>query len=108
MWYTKLMIISLIVGIILGAVSVFFILQNVVPVTVTFLAWHLNGSLSLVLLAAMATGVLITLLMLLPSFIKDDMYVSVLKKQKKELEDELAAHKQAAIQNPTPPTHTVL
>lgn len=100
------MIISLIVGIVLGVVSVFFILQNVAPVTVTFMTWHFNGSLALVLFAAMASGVLITLLMLLPSFIKDDVYLSVLKKQKKELEDELAQHKQAATQ--TSATQTVL
>lgn len=98
------MIISLIIGVILGAVSVFFILQNVAPVTVTFLAWHVHGSLAVVLLAAMASGVLVTLLLLLPSFIKDDLYLSVLIKQKQELEDELARHTHI----PPPPSTPIL
>lgn len=84
------MIFFLLVGIMLGAVSVIFILQNSVPITVTFFAWQISGSLSLVLFSAVMTGVAVALLVLLPSFIKDDMYLSVIKKQKRELEEELA------------------
>ena len=84
------MIFFLVVGIILGAVSVMFILQNAMPITVTFLAWHFSGSLSLVLFAAVISGIVITLLVLLPSFIADDAHVAVLKNQKRELERELA------------------
>ncbi|MBY0294353.1 LapA family protein [Patescibacteria group bacterium] len=84
------MIFFLLVGVVLGAVSVVFILQNSVPITVTFFAWQISGSLSLVLFSAVMTGVAVALLVLLPSFIKDDMYLSVIKKQKRELEEELA------------------
>jgi uncharacterized integral membrane protein len=84
------MIFFLLVGIMLGAVSVVFILQNSVPITVTFFAWQISGSLSLVLFSAVMTGVAVALLVLLPSFIKDDMYLSIIKKQKRELEEELA------------------
>lgn len=88
-------------GIALGAISVLFILENTMPVTVTFLAWHFSGSLSLILFGAVMSGVLIALLVLLPSFIKSDMHLSILKKQKKELEDELAEKNQIIAEKST-------
>ncbi|MCX6820329.1 MAG: lipopolysaccharide assembly protein LapA domain-containing protein [Candidatus Adlerbacteria bacterium] len=94
------MIFFLIVGIILGGVSVLFILENAMPITVTFFAWQMSGSLSTVLFAAVLSGVAIALLVLLPSFIKDDMYVSVLKAQKKELENELAEKTRQLAETP--------
>lgn len=84
------MIISLILGILLGALSVIFALQNVAIVTVTFLAWQVSAPLALVLLGSMLSGVVITLLVSLPSLIRDDMYVSVLRGEKRKLEAELA------------------
>ncbi|KKW19379.1 MAG: hypothetical protein UY63_C0015G0020 [Parcubacteria group bacterium GW2011_GWA2_51_10] len=95
------MLFSLIAGIILGALSVLFALQNVAVITVGFFAWQITGSLALVLLTTLVTGVVITLLVLLPSLIRDDMYLSVMKLQKKELEDELAKYKSNTA--PTPP-----
>ena len=89
------MIISLVLGVVLGAVAVIFVLQNTAVVTVSFITWHLTGSLALVLLATIITGVVITLLILLPGLIRDDFYLSSLKKQKKEVDDELARTKQA-------------
>lgn len=97
------MLFSLFVGIILGALSVIFALQNVVTITVTFLAWQITGSLALVLLATLISGVVVTILVLLPNLIKDDMYLSVIKQQKKELEDELAKYKQPVVTPPLPP-----
>ncbi len=87
------MILSLILGIILGAISVIFIAQNISVVTVTFLSWQFAGSLALVLLLTLICGVVITLLMILPSLIRDMLYLSTLKKQKKALEDELTKTK---------------
>jgi uncharacterized integral membrane protein len=91
------MIISLILGVVLGAVAVIFVLQNTAVVTVNFITWHLTGSLALVLLATIITGIVITLLILLPGLIRDDFYLSALKKQKKEVDDELARTKQALV-----------
>jgi uncharacterized integral membrane protein len=91
------MIISLILGVILGAVAVIFVLQNVAVVTVSFITWHITGSLALVLLATIITGIVMTLLILLPGLIRDDFYLSSLKKQKKEVDDELARTKQALM-----------
>ena len=89
------MIISLILGVILGAVLVIFVLQNVAVVTVSFFTWQLTGSLAVVLLATVVSGVVITLLILLPSLIRDDFRLAALKKQKKEADDELARARQA-------------
>jgi putative membrane protein len=89
------MIISLILGVVLGAILVIFVLQNVAVITVSFLTWQLTGSLALVLLATIISGVVITLLILLPGLIKDDFHLSAVKKQKREVEDELARTKVA-------------
>ena len=102
------MLLSLVAGIILGALSVIFALQNVAIVSVTFLAWQITGSLALVLLATLISGVIITLLVLLPSLIKDDMYLSVIKKEKKDLEAELARYKLAVSPTASAPTSASL
>ncbi len=85
------MIFFLLLGAILGGVSVIFILQNVVPITVTFLTWHIEGSLAMVLLLAMMSGIFVTLLMLLPGLIRDEYRYSRLKKEKGAVEEELTA-----------------
>lgn len=100
------MLISLIAGIILGALSVMFVLQNVAVVTVVFLSWQITGSLALVLLATLISGIVITLLVILPSLIRDDMHLTVIKNQKKELEAELAKYKPANAPPPPPPPTT--
>ncbi len=92
------MIISLILGVILGAALVAFVLQNVAIVTVSFMTWQLTGSLALVLLVSIISGVVVTLLMILPCLIKDDFYLAAVKKQKKDVEDELTQTKQALAQ----------
>ena len=89
------MIISLILGVLLGAALVAFVLQNVAIVTVSFMTWQITGSLALVLLASIISGVVVTLLIILPGLIRDDFYLAAVKKQKKEVEDELANTKLA-------------
>jgi uncharacterized integral membrane protein len=84
------MIIFLILGLILGGLSVIFALQNVIPVTVTFFAWQMQGSLSLILLLAVLSGVMICGLLSVPEVIRNHMRFTTLKNQKKELEKELA------------------
>ncbi len=89
------MIISLIFGVVLGALLVIFVLQNVAVVTVSFFTWQLTGSLALVLLATIVSGIVITLLILLPGLIKDDFRLTALKRREKELEDDLAKTRQS-------------
>ncbi len=89
--YTLYMIFFLIIGILLGIVSVIFVLQNTAVVTVAFLSWQMQGSLALVLFVAIVMGVLMTLLILLPSFIRDAFSLRVIRKQKRDLEEQLLA-----------------
>lgn len=98
------MIFFLFLGAILGAGFIIFVLQNVSPITVTFFAYHLSGSLSVILLLSLIAGMLITVLILLPSFIRDEFRVSKLKKQNEDLANELATTKQnlADIANRAP------
>ncbi len=84
------MILFMLLGALLGALSVIFVLQNITPITVTFLTWHISGSLAVVLFLALMAGVVITLLMLLPGLIRDEYNYHQLVKQKKQVEDELA------------------
>ncbi len=89
------MLFSLILGIILGALTVIFALQNVAVITVSFLAWEITAPLAFVLLGTALSSVVITLLMLIPSLVRDDLYVRTLKKQKREIEDEFAKYRAA-------------
>jgi uncharacterized integral membrane protein len=83
------MILFILVGAVLGAFSVVFVLQNITPITVTFLSWQIQGSLAVILFLALIVGMVITLLMVLPGLIRDEWRYSQLKKEKKQVEDEL-------------------
>lgn len=84
------MLFFLLVGAILGALSVIFVLQNIVPITVTFLAWQIEGSLAVILFLAMMAGAIVTLLVLLPGLIRDEWRYAQLRKEKEKVEDELS------------------
>lgn len=85
------MIISLIFGLLLGALAVIFVVQNTATVAVTFLAWQLQGSLALVIFLAIATGVLITLLFSLPDLLRKSFIISKLSDHNDELKDQLTS-----------------
>lgn len=97
------MLFFLILGVALGAVSIIFILQNVEPVTVAFFSYQLTGSMALILFLALFSGIVITVLMLLPGFISDEFRVSRLKRLNKDLEDELADARRR-LSEPAQPT----
>jgi lipopolysaccharide assembly protein A len=84
------MLISLLVGIVLGGLTVIFALQNVAMVTVNLWMWQFSAPLAIVLLGTVMSGIIITLLILLPTMIREELYVKTLKRQKREIEDELA------------------
>ncbi len=75
------MIIFLILGLILGALSVVFALQNVVPITITFFVWQVEGSLALILLLALLTGVIICGLLSIPEVIRNHLRFKAMRKE---------------------------
>ncbi|HUY01989.1 MAG TPA: LapA family protein [Rhodocyclaceae bacterium] len=75
-----------IVAMLFGATSVMFALQNNVPVAVTFLLWHFDGSLAMVLLIAMALGALIVALVSTPSTVRRQWAINRQQKHIEELE----------------------
>ena|SRR3989344_2271389 len=99
------MLILFILGLVLGGVAVVFALQNVTVVTVTLFSEQITGSLALILLMAMATGIIIVLLLLLPESFSNHQKYRNLKKENKKLQDELQKQKELTVfAKHTPPT----
>jgi putative membrane protein len=101
----------LIFALVIAVIAVIFALQNTMVVTISFLAWEITGSLSLVLLITLAIGAVIGLLVLAPSAIKNSIAVSSHRKRVGSLEKELEEHKAkvSELQKPkpvTPPAET--
>lgn len=102
------MFIFLVLGAVIGAVSVIFFMQNTVPVTVTLLAWQIEGLLGIILALAFAGGVLMTSLFSIPSLITDWIDSARQRKRIRQLEEELAEAKkrEEAAKVTTVHTHT--
>src|SRR3970040_97655 len=78
----------LILGIVFAIGAVTFALQNNIPVTVVFGFWRFDSSLAVVLLVALALGVLIAGLVSTPSLIKAPWAAARLPRQVGSLEDD--------------------
>jgi len=88
------MIFSLILALVFAIVAVIFALGNTAPVTITFLTWSLQEQpLALVLLVAVALGILIGVLLMTPGVVKQKLALSGEKKKLKGTEKELDLHK---------------
>ncbi len=81
---------TLIIGFILGAVALVFIVQNIIPVTVTFLAWNFEGSLAIIILFALLGGMLISWLLSIPQMLR----LSDLRRSNRKLLKDLDIHKE--------------
>ncbi len=86
-------IVYLIVALVIALLAVAFALQNTMPIAISFLAWTAKGSLSLVVLITLVIGIVIGLLVLTPSAIKNSFAVSHHLKRIGTLEKELDEHK---------------
>ena len=91
------MIILFVLGILIGSIAVIFSLQNTAIIVVTFFSWTLTGSLAFILLMAMGTGILVTLLLLFPEFISNYFRYKALKKENTKIEEELRKQKQLTV-----------
>jgi len=95
------MLLFLILGLLIGALSVVFALQNVVVITVTFLAWQVTGSLAVILLVAMVAGMTMSILVSVPEVIRDQMRIRTLKKLISDQEAEIDHYKKLALERAT-------
>jgi lipopolysaccharide assembly protein A len=89
------MIILLVLGLLLGGLVVIFTLQNIATVSVVFLAWKFDGSLALILVLAVASGMLLCWLLSLPDVFNKRFQISKLKQHADELEGKLVETKTA-------------
>ena len=78
--------------------AVAFSLQNSEPVVLNFFSWRFQGSLVVVLLTALACGVILSVIASLPSFIKKSRLIAQQQKT-------IAQLKQAASETKELPVH---
>lgn len=88
--YTVHMILSLILGFILGVAALLFALQNTAIVALSFLGYQFESSLALLVLIALAIGVVLSLLVSIPSAVRDGLKIMSLKRENQKLRDEIA------------------
>ena len=89
------MVFILIVALLFAIAAVVFALENPNMVTVTFLGYPAYGSLALIVLIAVGFGLLIGILVMLPSVIKRSVALSRQRKKISELEKSVEEHKTA-------------
>lgn len=77
------MILFLIIGMCVGAIAVDFALQNTAPVTVALFPWHFTAPLSIIILGAVATGLFIAILAMLPTMIRESLDAYAYKRELK-------------------------
>jgi len=87
--------ILIVAAIVIAFVAIAFALQNNTPVEVHLLVQQFEWSLALLLLTTLAIGVVIGLLVLLPTLIKRGWRISRAKKQAASLEGQLSEREQA-------------
>jgi len=99
------MVFTLILALAFAIVAVIFALQNTDVVTVTFFSLSYEGSLALVILVAVALGILIGVLVMTPGNIKNKISSTRNRKKVSSLESSLEEHrsKLAALEQPAPP-----
>lgn len=91
------MIISLVLGFLLGAAALLFAIQNTGPAALTFLGWQFESSLALLILIAFGAGALTALLVSLPSAIRDGFRIMKLKRANRALSEEMQRVRNDAV-----------
>ena len=86
-------VVPILFGIIVGAYLVVFALQNTVPLTLTLLSWHFSMPAALMLSAALALGAIVSIVSLIPIFIRNDRYIKKLEEEKGAAEHELSKYR---------------
>jgi uncharacterized membrane protein YciS (DUF1049 family) len=79
----------ILLALVIAIAIVLFALQNSAIVTVSFLVFHYNGSLALILVLVFASGLLAGILMSLPSLLRKGADVREQKRRVKQLEQRM-------------------
>jgi putative membrane protein len=87
------MVFALVLALVIAIVMIFFALENPMMVTVSFFGYAFEGSLALFILAAMAIGVLIGVLLIAPGRIRSGLSNARHRKKIGSLEASLEEHK---------------
>ena len=77
------MVSILLLGIFIGSMTVIFALENTAPVTVSFLSDQVTAPLAAIVLGSVLSGVVITLLAMLPRFIREALDAYALRREQK-------------------------
>jgi uncharacterized integral membrane protein len=83
------MLFALILALILAILAVFFALENTMVVTVSFFGYAIDGTLALFILIALAIGVLVGVLVMIPGRIKSGISNARNRKKISTLESNL-------------------
>lgn len=102
------MIFSLFIGFVLGAAALLFALQNTQVVALTFMGGQFESSLALLVIASVTLGFIICLLASLPSALTASFKIMGLKKENKNLAQEIHAHRSAQLMAPDTTVTTVI
>jgi uncharacterized integral membrane protein len=96
------MIFALILALAIAILAVFFALENTMIVTVSFFGYAVSGSLALFILAAIALGLLLGVLIMTPGRIRSSLSGRRNAKKISSLESSLDEHKSklAAMEKP--------
>src|SRR5262245_66616024 len=92
------MIIFAFASMLIALLAVLFALSNTAPASVNFVVWSFQGSLALILLGALFSGILISFLGTLPSLVRNRWTIRQLRKKLQAAEDILSEHNLMAIQ----------
>lgn len=92
----------IIMVLLVAVVAVIFALQNSAAITISFFSWSISGSLSLFLIVTLAVGLLLGVLLMVPSVFRRSRVASGLKRQVSALEKEKSKAGQASAEVAAP------
>lgn len=92
----------LILALILAIISVVFAVQNPLIVTATLFSLNVKGPMALFVLVGVGVGILIGILVMLPSVLKGVITVSQHRKHINDLEKTVNAQKAKVVEAPKP------
>jgi len=92
------MVLLVIIGLIMAIAAVLFALQNTVIITINFGLWQLEQSLAIVLMVTLGLGIIISMLLSLPTILKRGWQNSQQQHKIEELQRQLKAKNQATLE----------